>query len=190
LRYTAGETMAVSWRGSTKSARQRSGGPFSDSGVTADSFFAGLLVESSQQANESTTTAESLRAYWGGLIAIMSSQLATMASQIAESEKRKASRDVISAPSALDCHRKEACHLRQAPSPGRTYPPLQSTRFIPELCVPLATRRFSCAGRLLCMTLPSSLAHISLPRCLGALSEQERIHSHHGVRKRPSGCSS
>jgi hypothetical protein len=149
LRYTAGETMAVSWRGSTKSARQRSGGPCSDSGVAADSFFAGLLVDSSQQANESTTTAESLRAYWGGLIAIMSSQLATMASQIAESEKRKASRDVISAPSALDCHRKEACHLRQAPSPGRTYPPLQSTRFIPELCVPLATRRFSCAGRSL-----------------------------------------
>jgi len=52
--------------------------------------------------NESTTTAESLTAYRGGLIAIMSSQLATMASQISESEKRKASRDVISAPPALD----------------------------------------------------------------------------------------
>jgi hypothetical protein len=64
--------------------------------------------------NESTTIAESLTAYSGGLIAIMSSQLATMASQISESEKRKASRDVISAPSALDCHRKGACHLRQA----------------------------------------------------------------------------
>ena len=97
--------------------------------------------------NESTTTAESLTAYRGGLIAIMSSQLATMASQISESEKRKASRDVISAPPALDCHRKEACHLRQAPSPGRTYPLLQSTRFTPVLCVPLATRTFYRAGR-------------------------------------------
>jgi len=50
LRYTAGETMAVSWRGSTKSARQRSGGPCSDSAAAADSFFAAPLVDSSQQA--------------------------------------------------------------------------------------------------------------------------------------------
>jgi len=40
----------LSWRASTKSARQRSGGPCSDSAAAADSFFAAPLVDSSQQA--------------------------------------------------------------------------------------------------------------------------------------------